>query len=274
MILQLRGIAFFLLSLSLSGCFSKPEKNIIEICAEYPQMCKGFNTDAWCRKEKSNIIRTRYAQLQAPSDSKRHALLLQFEDYRDCVNKAAQIEHLEYKDKKNSRVEGLLMAKRELKQLAANTKHADDPALAYYHWSRFQDNQALERFLRYEQEGRLNSAPLLINLAEYYTKVNTTKTIDILLNALALYPPDSDIDPAIFDSLSTIYLAKDKLKHAYVWAYLAKQYRSDKKKKQVQVELSDIKQALQKVGTDVDALEDLAEQYMTEISDGEFTPKN
>ncbi len=256
----------------LFGCDFKKEKNVVEICNEYPRMCAGFNTDAWCRTEKSNIIRKRYAQLVSPSDENRYQLLILFESYRDCVHKASQIEHLKLKQKKNSRVEGYMMAQRELKQLADNTRRSADPTLSYYHWSRFQDEQALKRFLRFERENKLETPRLQVFLAEYYNKVDYKKTINILLHALELYKEGDTIDGRIFDSLSTLYMSQNQYRNAYIWAYLGQEFRASRKTDLADIDLSQLSKSLKENGVKVSKLEDIAESYYSDIKDGQFKP--
>lgn len=261
----LTSIVFFLF-----GCNFEKQKNVVEICSEHPQMCRGFNTDAWCKSERSDIIRTRYSQLKNPSDKNRYSLLIQFENYRDCVHKASQIEHLKLKKKKNSRIEGYMMAKQALAQQAANTKNSHDPALTYYHWSRFQDEYALKRYLRFEKEKKLETPQLQVFLAEYYNKIDYQKTIQILLHALSLYNEGDTIDGTIFDSLSTLYMSNSDLKSAYIWAYLGQEYRDSNKNDLAKIDLKSLRQMLKKQGVSVAQLEDLADQYYSQVQQGVF----
>lgn len=260
-LLTLLAFAFF-----LSGCENMffGQKTISQICTEYPQMCKDLNSDAHCRREKAEIIRFRFANFQAPSDQLKYQLLLQFEDYKECIGKAAQIEHIKHKDKKTDRVKGVITARRQLAQLARDTESSKDPYLLHYHWSRFGRKESLHGYLVLEAAGKLNEPALQVYLAEYYVKKDLDKTVRILYHALELYKSGDEVNPEIFYSLSTIFLKQERFPRAYVWAYIAKEYGVK------DLDLTAIEALVRQVGKRPGKLEDIGDDYMSDISSGEF----
>lgn len=250
--------------LMLAGCDAFSDKSIASICEDYPPMCRDLNQDGWCRSEKADIIRTRYDHLQDPSEQNKYKLLLLFEDYKTCVTKAAGIEHIKYKDKKTGRIEGMNTARRELAQLARDTEESNDPHLLHYHWTRFGNQDSLERFLALEETGKLETPELQTFLAEYYVKSDLERTVEILHRALELHRSGDEIDPEIFYTLSTIYLKLEKFPKAYLWGYIAKEYDVS------ELDLTQIEGLVRQVGKNPGKIESIADDYISRIQSGTF----
>ena len=85
-------------------------------------MCAGLNKDGWCRSEKANLIRHQYEHLKDTKERHKYDLLLKWEDYLLCVEKAAQIQHIKYRDKEITRAEGVLTAKAAIRRLTDDTR--------------------------------------------------------------------------------------------------------------------------------------------------------
>jgi hypothetical protein len=263
---QMRLLTLITLAFLLSGCANMffGQKTISQICKEYPQMCNDLNSDAHCRREKAEIIRTRYANRQAPSDPLKFDLLMQFEDYQECIGKAAQIEHIKHKEKKTDRVKGVITARRQLAQLARDTEDSKYPYLLHYHWSRFGRQESLREYLVLEKAGKLEEPELQVFLAEFYVKRDLDKTVRILYRALELYESGDEVNPEIFYSLSTIFLKQERFPRAYVWAYIAKEYDVDN------LDLTAIEALVRQVGKRPSRLEDIGDDYMSDIRSGDF----
>lgn len=256
-----------LLTLLLAGCdFLAQFKTVTvaSICKEYPHLCKDLNPDAHCRYEKAEIIRTRYAHIKAPSDPLKYQLLLLFEDYKECVSLAAQIEHIKLKEKKSGRVKGMLTAQREIRQLSRDTEESDYPYLMYYHWSRYGSEEALERFLALQGTKQLEEPDLQKFLAEHFVKFDLEKTVEILHHALELYDSGDEVDPEIFYSLSTIYLKLDKFAKAYLWGYIAKDFDI------TDLDLGQIEAIVIQQNKSPGQIETIANRYISDIKSGTF----
>lgn len=262
----MRLFSVLILASLLSGCEDMffGQKTISQICRDYPQMCQDLNLDAHCRREKAEIIRTRYANLQAPSDPLKYDLLLQFEDYQECIGKAAQIEHIKHKEKKTDRVKGVITARRQLAQIARDTEDSKYPYLLHYHWSRFGREESLQEFKVLEAAGKLEEPALQVFLAEHYVKRDLDKTVKILYHALELYDSGDEVDPEIFYSLSTIFLKQERFPRAYVWAYVAKEYGVK------DLDLAAIEALVRQVGKRPSRLENIGDDYISDINSGKF----
>ena len=121
-----------------------------------------------------------------------------------CVDEAQYIEHIKRKGKEATRLKGVMTAQRELKRLARETKTSLDPYLSYYHWTRFGDEQAFNRFERYAASQRISDPSLLVALASAQVKTDAKKTVATLYRALSLYDDSDDVDLAIYHSLYTL----------------------------------------------------------------------
>ncbi|UAA40431.1 DUF2989 domain-containing protein [Paraneptunicella aestuarii] len=264
----MRLISLIFGTLLLSGCDKFSEIGITEICEQYPQMCEDLNSDAWCRAEKSKIIKNRYNNLKQPSDGWKYELLLNFEEYKQCIAKASQIEHIKLKEKKSGRVAGLITADKELRKLARDTQESKDPRLLYYHWSRFGSEEHLKEFLAYRDSELLESPEMQIALATYYVKNDREKTIQTLYHALELYRANDEIDSEIFNSLTSIFVKLEDYPKAFIWGYIAREFKVEK------LDLSQIEALVRQTGGNIGALEDTADDYVDAIKSGEFRAPN
>ena len=248
----------------ISGCDAFSSTSVAEICEKHPQMCRDLNPDAWCRTEKSHIIRSRYNNLQAPSDNARHQLLLNFEAFKECIERAAQIEHVKLREKNSGRVAGLITAESELQRLARNTRDSDDPKLLCYHWSRFGSQLHLQKFLDYQGTTRLETPELQLALATYYSKKDSELTKGILLHALELTKKGGSVNPEILKGLTNIFLKDEQYQDAYIWGYVASEFEVNN------INLPELEALLVQHGMASSTVKKQARRYYQAIVDGEF----
>ncbi|WP_100657097.1 DUF2989 domain-containing protein [Alteromonas flava] len=258
-------ILLLLFALLIGGCEKFTSKTVAQMCSEEPDICNDLNPDAWCRAEKADIIKHRYQQAEPPTHAQQYQLILFFEDYQDCISKAAQIRHKQLREKETGRMKGLLTAQNELKRLAYETRNIDDPYLSYYQWSRHGHDDALARFLRFERNGELNTAPLQVGLASYHAKRDTGKAINALYTALSLYTEEEAIDPEIFTSLYTLHQQRGESEMAVVFALIAKEYDKN------DVDLATLQRLASDAGLDFDYLQKRAGSIHGAIEAREFS---
>ena len=236
------------------------------ICEQSPEFCEDLNDDAWCKKERKEVIVGRYNEAKNPTDEVRFKLIMDFEKYSTCVEKASFIEHIKLKDKQTGRVKGFVTSVRELERLSKVTADSQDPNLLYWHWSRNGDEDAMSRFLGLRDSGILQTPELQFKLATYYVKFDRDLTIDTLYRALELYKEGDKINPEILNTLSTLYLKEEKFKHAYVWGKLAKEFGvSD-------IDLAPLRAVLKTEGVPISQLNDIASDYESALESGTFEP--
>jgi hypothetical protein len=262
----MRFFCLIVLSLVMSGCDGFGIKSIRDICAENPTMCEDLNQDAWCLAEKSKIIRNRYILAKQDSDDETYDLMVNFENYRKCITPASKIEYIKDRAKETSRKQGLITAENELKRLNLETQNSSHPRLLYYHWSRFNNESALEKLLKLEQQGKLENPDMQVAMASYYIKRDLNKATKVLLHALSLYPADAEVDTDIFRGLSAIYLKTEDFANAYIWAYVGSEFKLEN------LDLAQIETVLLKQNVKLAPLIEKAEAYIEAIEDGNFNP--
>jgi len=220
-----RVLALWLGTLTvLGGCGDMFEPTISEICESHSELCLDLNLDARCRAERAEIIRLRYYNQDTKDDAYKYPLLLNFEDYLSCVEEAQHIEHIKRKGKEATRLKGVMTAQREIKRLSRETKHSLDPYLSYYHWTRFNDQEAFHRFERYAASNRVTDPELLVSLASAQIKTDQKRTINTLYRALGLYTDSDNIDVSIYYSLASIGMDLENYRLAYVWYGVAEAF--------------------------------------------------
>jgi hypothetical protein len=204
--------------LLLAACEDLFRPSITTICEEHPQLCAGLNKDGWCRAEKAEIIRHRFDHLNDNSDDHIYRLLRHYESYEVCIEKAAQIRHIKYRDKEADRMQGYLTAQQAIKDLSRETRDSTDPHLQYYHWSRHQDETAKARFLAQARRGNFNSPELWVMVASVHLKRDNEKARKALYKALSFYQDIDEVNQDIFKSLITVNLDDERYASAFVWA--------------------------------------------------------
>ena len=248
-----------------SGCTELFKPSIASICEEHPAMCADLNPDAWCRAEKADLIRHRFAHQNGMTTGRqKYERLLHLEHYQACIVKAAQIRHIKHRDKEAGRMQGVLTAQDRLKKLKWRTRNDNDPYLSYYHWSRFNDEAALQRFLAFAKAGALNHDPaLLIALAAIQAKQSTQHTRQTLYKALSLYSSDDDINKEVFVTLTTLAIDEQQYGQAYLWARVAHHYDG-------RINISRYKAMATRHAIAASQLEDKADAIIDALGDGEF----
>ena len=254
------------LGLLLAGCGELFEPTISEICESNSELCLDLSLDARCLHERADIIRLRYYHQDDQSDAYKYPLLLAFEDYLVCVDEVQHIEHIKRKGKEATRLKGVITAQRELKRLARETKDSLDPHLSYYHWTRFNDQNAFQRFERYTKSAKVTDPELLLALASVQIKYDTFATINTLYRALSLYEDSDDIDVAIYHSLASLGMEQENYRMAYVW-YGVSEYFNES------ISTSSGVQLATKYDLPVNILDDVIDDIVSTIEDGEFNAK-
>ncbi|MCM2679473.1 DUF2989 domain-containing protein [Echinimonas agarilytica] len=198
------------------------------ICESYPAVCTGLNSDGWCKNERAVVIEKEYAIKDQQKESDLYHALMGWRAYRSCIELAAQVEMKRLKIRQSQRVEGYIRAETRVIELEQATKNANLPELLWYHWSHFSDKNALDKYVSLESRGVLNTPELLLNLAGYYSAKDQEKAINLLLNALSLYEQEEDIDPQIFQQLTTLTYQVEDYRHSYVWALVTQKLEAAK----------------------------------------------
>ncbi len=252
--------------LPLIGCDSAP--SYVQLCQQHQKICEEFHDDSWCKKERIEVGMANIADKIDPQDIHKFDQLIAYENYNKCVTHASNIEHIKLKEKKSRRIENMMRARARLEELAEQTRNLEHPRLLYYHWTRFLDEQALDKFLAMEGTKALETPESQYELATYYSKTDQQKTLQLLFHSLELFDPDSKINNEIFKTLSTIFAEKQQAKQAYIWLKVLQLY--DPQEQDIKPQTLD--NYLKGYQLDGEFLDQVAESTLAKITDKTFVP--
>ncbi|AYA64230.2 DUF2989 domain-containing protein [Alteromonas sp. RKMC-009] len=239
---------------------------VATICQDNPQMCNDLNSDEWCRGEKAEIIKQRYRHPDDGEGEDIYRLMLMFEDYQRCITNASGLTHKKYRDKEADRMKGVLTARKELDRLNRKTRNSSEPLLAWYHWSRSGDEDALKRFMAAASAGRLNTPEQLIALASIQAQDDMNRTRDTLYRALSLYKDDENVDVSVFHTLTTISMEQKKYKLAWIWSKVASHYSDS-------INTHQLEAMATKFQLPASLMNNVADEITGALEDGEFDAK-
>ncbi|QBG34588.1 DUF2989 domain-containing protein [Litorilituus sediminis] len=255
------------LPLCLIGCDNS--KSLADLCQEHEDICSEFTQDSWCKAERINVAFARLDLKEKAQDVHKFHLLVAYEDYIKCMSLASQIEHRKLKEKKTYRTNNLLKAKAALAELSDETATSEHPHLLFYHWTRYTDTVALEKFLKMEGSSMLENTTAQYHLATHYVKRDIKKTLALLFHALELYEPGTVLDPEIFQTLTTIFTNKEKYEQAYIWLKIYQEVETDRKEREIAEQSLNLYK--EQYGLNGDFLDKVADSTLDKIYDGKFT---
>ncbi|MBD1389573.1 DUF2989 domain-containing protein [Neiella sp. HB171785] len=252
--------------LLIVGCDSQP--SIKRICKRNPEICQGLNRDGWCQEQRDVVIKADY-QVESTNRSEPalYDALIAWEDYRACIELAAQVEMKRLKIRQSQRVEGYIKAEQMLLDLTEETRNAKMPELLWYHWTRNQDKEAYNTFISYEGTDLLNKPSLQLYLAAHYAQRDQEKAIAILLKALSLYPNTDAMDQTIFTQLATLTYQIQDYRHSYIWTLVTQKLAI------APVNLQQFEQDNLLTIREKQTAEKIAEQLAKDLAEGNFVAK-
>ncbi|WP_228730239.1 DUF2989 domain-containing protein [Shewanella sedimentimangrovi] len=212
-----RSILSTALILTLIGCDNG--RNSEKICKNNPELCEDLHKDSWCRYEKGDLIRNRYIlkNTATPSGEQLYDQLKYLETYSKCVELAAGVQHIKHTDRTNDRLRAFGVATQNLQELQEHTKHNKDPHLAYYHWSRFNDAEALGYLLDADRKGEIKDPKLKAQLALYFIDTDPRDARRRFIELLGL-EDEEHIDPDWLLALARISHMLGELNNEYIYS--------------------------------------------------------
>ena len=207
---------------TLMACEQGP--NFAELCDKHAEICEEFQEDTWCKRERIAVGFANLAHKLAANDDNKYQQLIAYEGYEKCMAHASKIEHIKLKVKKTIRINNVLKARDKIKEISSITRDSEHPDLLFFHWSRYLNEQSLEKFIALEGTKILERPNRQVNLASYYAKRDPNKTLNLLYHALELSPADSMIDTEIFKSIASIFAEKKEYKQVYIWSKMLRLY--------------------------------------------------
>jgi hypothetical protein len=158
--------------LGLFGC--ENDQNTEVICKNNPELCEDLHKDSWCRFEKADLIRHRYAlkETEQHTGKQLYQQLIFLEKYSKCIELAAGVQHLINTDRTVDRKRAFAVSTQNLEQLQEYTKDSKEVFLAFYRWVRFNDPAAFSLVDSAFKQGQVNDVIILEQLAVHYLKIN------------------------------------------------------------------------------------------------------
>ncbi|NMH63928.1 DUF2989 domain-containing protein [Shewanella salipaludis] len=187
------------------------------ICKNNPEICTDLHHDSWCFYEKGDLIRQRYELKHTPSPTGKQVYrqLTLLEDYNHCIELAAGVKHIIHKERTNDRARAFGLSSQSLARLQESIQNSQDPYLAYYRWSRFNDQAALNLLLTAQAESKITDPQLLAPMAAYYLKSDPAKAKALYLEIFSIASP-SEFDPDWLLGLASLYRQQQDLEKTYL----------------------------------------------------------
>jgi len=261
LVLTLLFCTFFF---TLMACENRP--NFAQLCEQNTKICQEFQEDTWCKRERVTVGFANLADKNDANDSNKYQQLIAYEGYEKCMLLASKIEHIKLKVKKTIRTNNVIKAQAKIKVIALATQNSEHPDLLFFHWSRYLNEQSLNKFIALEGSELLEKPNRQINLASYYAKHDITKTLNLLYHALELYPSDATIDTEIFQSLASIFAHKKEHKQAYIWSKILYLYSP----KDSNINHETLVSYFKSNNLNTDFLDRVAKKTLNNILEGEF----
>jgi hypothetical protein len=222
---RLKQSLILTITVMLMGCLEN-QRDTDQLCAETPELrCDELNIDdGQCRVTRTNLIWHRQDALRDPNDLNKIKEFQLTQQYRTCLEVAAQIQPLDKDLTKQRRFDALVAAGNNLEKLIQELNQFHTPESLYFLWSQNNDRNALREFLQMENSPELETARLQYALATFYVDIDAEKTLVLLNNALELSDDPKQLNVEILQSLASINQLLKRTEHSYIWAIVAKAY--------------------------------------------------
>ncbi len=210
--------------LLLSGCFENT-RNTDKLCLDHPELrCEELNiNDGQCRVARTNLIWHRLEVYKAPTDINKIAEYQFTQQYKKCLEVAAQIQPIDQAELKKRRFNALINSGKNMERLEKELMQFNTPSSLYFLWSQTGDTQARRQFLQLEGKPEMETAALQYALATFYIDRDREKTIKLLNHALELSDPNA-LNTSIFESLASLNQLLHHQEASYIWAMVGKHF--------------------------------------------------
>jgi len=256
----------FISFVAISGLFGcDNDVNTGTICKNNPELCSDLHKDSWCRYEKADLINKRYTLKQTPSPTgeQLYHLLINLENYSKCIELAAGVQHILHPERTNDRVRAYGLSAQSLAQLQETTKDSTDLYLAYYHWTRFNDEKAQAIVLNAEKKQQVDDIELLARIASYYQKFDAKKAQQVYLHVFDLSNEDN-FNPDWLLGLANTYQKTNDLELTYLLSRANVLMTEHKVSEQKMLSLINNDEAIKSI------LDEQADDLVDELESGDF----
>jgi hypothetical protein len=156
--------------LTLFSCGTSDQDSIAKICQSKPALCADLHKANECRYKRSSLIRARYYDEREPTEEHTLNLLDELSGYGSCLELTMLMQFTQRKGRKQKSIENYFTTKKIMEDKLKEVKSTQDPHIAYYLWTHFQDLHAKSVFLHAANKKETKDAKLLIKLATFYAK--------------------------------------------------------------------------------------------------------
>ena len=210
------------------SCIPNKEDGLANICKSYPELCSDLHQIGDCRYKRTSLIRARYYDKIEPNQTHTRALLTELDNYESCLELTLFLQFTRNKERKELRLENYLAAQNLMKAVLKESKGTQDPHLAYYLWTRYQDLDARTVFLNAANQKDLKDIKLLAKLATIYSTEDPQLSLNLFYKALRESKSLDELPQNIFTSIMTIFYQNKQFAQAYIWALIAKEENTEK----------------------------------------------
>lgn len=257
--------------ITTTSCGPSKKDSLINICQSDPELCSDLHKISNCRYKRTDLIRARYYDKIQPSKEHTIDLLDELDAYESCIELTLFMQFTRNKERKKQRIENYFMTQKLMKDRLKTIKGTQDPHLAYYLWTRYQDLNAKTVFLNAADQKDIKDVKLLIKLATLYAKEDPQQSLDLFYKALQETKSIDVLPKNAFTSIMTIFYQNKEFEQAYIWALLAKEQNAEE---ELPINLDLILQKGltngKKLISNEDVLEDKADAYHKQLTKGTF----
>ncbi|WP_394131707.1 DUF2989 domain-containing protein [Shewanella maritima] len=209
------SILFLTLFLGLFGC--ENDRNTDLICKNNPELCADLHKDSWCRYEKADLIRHRFAlkRTESPTGEQLYQLLEYLETYSACIELAAGVKHILHPERSDDRQRAYAISTQTLQQLRETTKDNPDVYLAYYRWKRFNDNPSQQIVIEHFRQGLIDEPEMLESIGQHFVREEPQTAQKVFVSLLKQTEYQS-INPDWLLALATIYRQQQDFEMSYM----------------------------------------------------------
>ena len=256
----------------ISSCDLFGGKTVTQICKENPELCEGFLQSVnQCRFKRTDLIRMRYTSKLEPTEHHTIELLDKLANYEQCLEATLQMGFKNNKSRKKGNMTNYFATQALTKKILADSKHTNNPHLAYYLWLHYHDLDAKKVFFDAVTKKKTKDVDLLIKAATVYAAEEPQKSLDTFYKALRYSHSFKEFPISTFTLIMTIYYQNRLYERAYVFALLAERVNDgDETHINLDLVLRKGNPNGEQLIKDTDKLETIADNYYTALKAGKF----
>ncbi|QIR14426.1 DUF2989 domain-containing protein [Shewanella aestuarii] len=204
--------AFF----GLFGC--ENDRNSDVICKNNPELCADLHRDSWCRFEKADLIlhRLQLKNTESPSGKQLFQHLIYLENYSQCVELAAGVQHVLNTQRTSDRQRAYAVSTQNLSELQEFTKNNNDVYLAYYRWIRFNDQASLQIVIDQYKAGMIYDIDILAQLGAHYIRISPNEAKHIYRYLFDTVDTEQ-FNPDWLLAIASLYQQEQNFEYVYIF---------------------------------------------------------